>query len=236
MNILKSLGVGRGKKEPTDVLNEVDLAHFIDIANELYPEYYPFFFTAARTGMRLGELLALRWGDISFNHKVIIHGGGTEERPYIYVERTYRRGIITPPKNGKPRKVDMSSQLREVLLRHRSNEKRKGLALGLGGERELEFNRDGQIIEQNYIRRVFKRILEKAGLREVKFHALRHSYASLLLSKGVSPVYAKEQLGHYSIQMTVDIYGRWIQTAAAPAVNILDDATKRNPDATNAAK
>ena len=60
-------------------------------------------------------------------------------------------------------------------------------------------------MEQNYIRRVFKRILQKAGLREIRFHDIRHTFASLLLSDGASPVYVKEQMGHCSIQMTMDI-------------------------------
>jgi integrase len=60
-------------------------------------------------------------------------------------------------------------------------------------------------MEQHYIRRVFKRLLSKAGLREIRVHDIRHTTASLLLSDGASPVYVKEQLGHTSIQMTVDI-------------------------------
>ncbi len=54
-------------------------------------------------------------------------------------------------------------------------------------------------MEQNYIRRVFKRLLTKAELREIRLHDVRHTYASLLLSDGASPVYVKEQLGHTSI-------------------------------------
>jgi integrase len=232
--ILRNIAT-RKRGDKVDPLNEVDLALFLATAKETYPEYHVFFLTAARTGLRLGELLALRWADISFNHKVVTPGG-IEERPYLYVERTYRRGVYTPPKNGKARKVDISLQLKKALLNHRKSEKRKGLSLGLGSAPELVFNRDGRVIEQNYIRRIFKRILEKAGIRDMKLHGLRHTYASLLLSKGISPVYVKEQLGHHSIQITVDIYGRWIQNNEAPAVNRLDDETICNLYATRASK
>ena len=68
-------------------------------------------------------------------------------------------------------------------------------------------HRGWQPMEQNYIRRIFKRILAKAGLRERRIRDMRHTFASLLLWAGVSPVYAKEQLGHSSIEMTVNIYG-----------------------------
>jgi len=69
---------------------------------------------------------------------------------------------------------------------------------------------------------VFKRVLQKAGLRESRFHDIRHTYASLLLSDGVAPVYVKEQMGHSSIQMTVDIYGHLIPSSNRGAVNRLD--------------
>jgi integrase len=84
------------------------------------------------------------------------------------------------------------------------------------------FQRDKKLIEQNHIRRIFKRVLTKAGIREMRIHDIRHTYASLLLSQGESPVYVKEQLGHQSIQITVDIYGHLIPSSNRGAVNRLD--------------
>ena len=75
-------------------------------------------------------------------------------------------------------------------------------------------------MEQNFIRKVFKRILNKAKLREIRLHSLRHTYASLLLSQGASPVYVKEPMGHHSIFITVDIYGHWIRSGNRDAVNL----------------
>ena len=79
---------------------------------------------------------------------------------------------------------------------------------------------------------VFYKLLEKAELRRVRFHDLRHTFASLLLQNGESPVYVKEQMGHSSIQVTVDIYGHLIPGANRQAVDRLDHATGRNPGAT----
>ena len=75
---------------------------------------------------------------------------------------------------------------------------------------------------QNNLSDEFFTPLEKAGPREIRIHDMRHTYASLLLSEGISPVYVKEQLGHSSIQMTVDIYGTWIPNSNRTAVNRLD--------------
>jgi integrase len=66
---------------------------------------------------------------------------------------------------------------------------------------------EGTALEERNVRHVFTRMLEKAELRRIRLHDLRHTFASLLLQHGESVVYVKEQLGHGSIQITVDTYG-----------------------------
>jgi integrase len=90
----------------------------------------------------------------------------------------------------------------------------------------------GSLDADNLRHRVFYKLLEKAELRRIRFHDLRHTFASLLLQNGESPAYVKEQMGHSSIQVTVDVYGHLIPGANRQAVDRLDDATRRNPRAT----
>ena len=66
--------------------------------------------------------------------------------------------------------------------------------------------------------------LEKAGLRRIRFHDLRHTFASLLIQNGESLAYVKDQLGHSSIKMTVDVYGHLVPGANRQAVNRLPSA------------
>jgi integrase len=81
---------------------------------------------------------------------------------------------------------------------------------------------EGQRVDMhNVIGRVFHKCLAKAGLHRIRFHDLRHTNATLLLMQGNSPVYVKDQLGHSSIKMTVDIYGHWIPRSNRQAVNQL---------------
>jgi len=160
--------------------------------------------------MRLGELLGLQWGDIDWQSK------------FIHVQRSYKNLRISPTKTGKNRRVDMSDQLAETLFDLYTNRKEEVLMAGQGEVVEFIFHKDGQPIAQNSIRNVFKRILKKAKLRDMRVHAMRHTFASLLLSNGESPVYVKEQLGHSSIQITVDIYGHLIPSSNRGAVNRLD--------------
>ena len=91
---------------------------------------------------------------------------------------------------------------------------------------------DGHPIDgDNLWSRVFYRLLEKAELRRIRLHDLRHTYASLLIQQGESLAYVQEQLGHSSIQVTVDTYGHLIPGANRAAVDRLDAHPTRIPDA-----
>ena len=80
--------------------------------------------------------------------------------------------------------------------------------------------------------RTFYPILKKAGLRHVRLHDLRHTFASLLIQQGAPHAYVKEQMGHHSIQVTVDIYGHLVPGGNRAEVDRLDDAQENAPEAT----
>jgi integrase len=208
--ILKRLNLEKNKKIVFEPITQDEVELFLNTCKDYYPDYYTFFLCAFRTGMRLGELLALEWGDIDLNKK------------FIRVQRSYRKGKINPTKTGKIRRADMSNQLAENFKKLLKKYKSKALISGTEKQTDIIFHRNNKYMEQKYIRRIFKRILQKAGIRDIRFHDIRHTFASLLLSNGESPVYVKEQLGHSSIQITVDIYGHLIPSSNRKAVNRLD--------------
>ena len=78
----------------------------------------------------------------------------------------------------------------------------------------------------NVKNRYFLKTLEKAKLRRIRFHDLRHTFASLLIQNGESVAYIKDQLGHSSIKMTVDVYGHLVPGANRAAVNRLPSFSK----------
>lgn len=188
---------------------EVDA--FLSAAQSYRPDYYPLFLTAFRTGIRLGELLALEWADIDFRGH------------FIFIRKSFKRGKISQTKTGKRRRVDMSDQLEATLKGLLVRRKKEALKRGKGEPFSFLFHeKGGAPLSQNTVRNVFKALLGKAGMRSARIHDMRHTFASLLLSDGESPVYVKEQLGHASIQMTVDIYGHLIPSSNREAVNRLD--------------
>ena len=171
--------------------------------------------------MGIGEALALEWGDIDFPGR------------FINVERSYVRGRITTPKSGKSRRVDMSHQLSWTLKSHLQKSKEKGFELGLGEAPQYVFtNRRGLIIDKdNWRRRVFNKALEKARLRKIRIHDLRHTYATLRIAKGDNIADVSNQLGHHSVKITMDVYYHWIPGKKKTEVDALDDPSFTVPSA-----
>jgi len=92
---------------------------------------------------------------------------------------------------------------------------------------------DGAILDpDNLYHRIFLPVLAKAGIRKIRLHDLRHTFGSLLLQNGASIVYVKEQMGHSSIQVTVDIYGHLIPGANVCFVDRLDEVSPKKAETT----
>jgi len=129
---------------------------------------------------------------------------------FIQVRRSVVRGVISTPKNGKLRRVDMSLQLTEALKIHEAESKKKGMALGFGRLPEFVFtNETGAIIDtDNWRRRVFSKALTDATLRTIRIHDLRHTYATLRISKGDNIADVSGQLEHHSIKLTLDTHSQ----------------------------
>jgi integrase len=223
----------RSNDEPKKKINPLtreEIQTMLGAAEEKkYAHYYPLFLCAPRTGIREGELVSLKGIDLDFKGR------------FVHVQRNLSRGNISVTKNGKDRKVDMSTQLAEVLNDMLS--KRRAKALRDEMEKPAEERRDavtvinqvmedwlfqtpqGTQLDPSNLRKLFNRLLTDAKLRRVRFHDLRHTFASLLLQNGESPAYVKEQMGHSSIQVTVDIYGHLIPGGNRQAVDKLDDVS-----------
>lgn len=201
-------------------------AKFENALKEHYPAWYPLFLTALRTGMRLGELIALKLGDLDLNGN------------FIEVRRSYTKGHLTTTKSGKIRRVDMSKELSETLKAYLVERKKETLKKGWKELPEwLFYNSAGKMVDPDLLRRrVFLKILEKAELRHIRMHDLRHTYASLRISKGDNILDVSKQLGHHSVKITLDVYAHWMPGSKKAEVDGLDSQTepgKQEADAGN---
>jgi integrase len=146
---------------------------FLTAVSELYRQWYVLFLTALRAGLRKGELIALKWGDIQFGESP------DESNRYILVQRNYAQGRFTTPKSKKSRRVDLSKQLRAALLELRDGRLLTArMASKTSIADELVFpSQAGTVIKpDNIVPRYMEPALEKAGLRRFRFHDLRHSH------------------------------------------------------------
>ena len=126
----------------------------------------------------------------------------------------------------------MSAQLALELSALRRREREKYLAKGLELPPVVFASDTGGYLDVGNVRRAFYRLLTAAGLRHIRFHDLRHSFATLLIQQGESLAYVRDQMGHASIQITVHTYGHLVPGGNRAAVDRLDDTT--HPDATQA--
>ena len=213
-----------GRKHTTqiskiDPLTKDELKHLLNTFSEWYPGHYALAFTLAYTGMRIGEALALQWGDIDYNGH------------FIMVQRNISRGKVDTPKNHRSRRVDMSDMLTGIL---RDLRRERVKMYGDNMPEWVFLNENDGFIDQNHWRqRIFAVALKQAGMRHIRIHDLRHTYASMLLQDGVPIMYVKEQLGHQTINLTVDTYGHLIPGGNRENVNRLDEifAPKRTQGA-----
>ncbi len=177
--------------------------------------HHPLFLLLARTGLRLGEAFGLQWPDIDFQARE------------IRVARAFSEGRLDTPKSGHGRTVDMSQQLAARLHRLLVERKAETLRRGWSEMPPWVFcTRTATPLNKGNVRRVFVRVLTRAKLPlHFSPHSLRHTFASLLLQQGESPVYVQRQLGHASIKLTVDTYGKWLPMGNKAAVDRLDDGS-----------
>jgi len=151
------------------------------------------------------------WHDLDFNGS------------FIEVNRSCVRGRISTPKSGKVRRVDMSKQLADVLKAHVTERKKEALKKGWGEPPEWLFYNKGNLIDINNLRkRVFYKCLEKAKLHRIRIHDLRHTYATLRIAAGHNIADVSKQLGHHSINITVDTYYHYMPGYSKVEVDQLD--------------
>jgi integrase len=204
-------------KANIDPFNHKEMTKLLNTVAEHFPDHYTLFLLLARTGMRIGEALAVKWSDINFKERS------------IEVKRSFVRDRISTPKSGKSRKVDMSFQLMEAL----KAQMQKFPIKDAGEASQYVFkNKSGNLIDKNnWRRRVFKKALEKAELRERRIHDMRHSYATIRISKGDNIGDVSNQLGHHSVKLTLDIYYHCIPGKKKAEVDDLDDPSLTIPSA-----
>jgi integrase len=205
--------------------SEADAATFLAVAREHSP-LADLYTVGMLAGLRLGELLGLQLDDDT----------STQGHRTLHVQRTLYRGnaahpVCGPCKGGKPRHVDVSATLGAVLDRIRAQRPRFAMQHGWRPIPPwLIVTSAGHIIDQEHVRRDFKRTLALAGLQSLRLspHALRHTFACVHISHDANVQWLRQQLGHSSIKITLDTYANHFAVRDTHAADTLGDALVGN--------
>ena len=167
-----------------DWLTAHETKRFLVAVDDHYPQWRALFWLALRTGMRRGELFSLEWDDFD------LVAGRVQVRKGVFC------GKLQTPKNGKSRTLPLTSRLVGVVSAYQVEVHKRSSFLFPNAQGRLT-------TYQDHVDRPLKGALKKAGLRAIRFHDLRHSFASQLVSAGRSLKEVQELLGHQTIHMTM---------------------------------
>ncbi len=202
-------GVKRLREDPPNTMfwTFEESAAFLTAA-EQEPDWHLLFLMAMRTGLRQGELFALRWSDVDF------------ERSAIHVQRSVSHGHETSPKSNRTRRVPMTRALEEALR-----------AVSGTGSTRVFARIDGKPPTNSRARRALERLAKAATVKRIRFHDLRHTYASHLVMRGVPLNTVRELMGHSDLKMTQryahlapDVKWSAVQCLDAPSRHVLRHA------------
>ena len=176
---------------------------------------------AVTTGLRRGELLALRWKDVDFKHHKL------SVRQSVEVTKT-SLGFKEPKSKSGKRSITLPQITIDSLLKHRKEKNEQRLMLGAGYKNlDLVFSDyDGDIWHPDVFSNVFRRHAVKIKLKTTRFHDLRHTHATQLLSQGIHPKVVQERLGHSTIVITLDTYSHVLPNMQEEAAEKIDSIFK----------
>jgi integrase len=182
---------------------------------------YPIAALAVGTGMRRGEILALRWKDLDLD--------GAKVRVEQSLEATKAGLRIKAPKTKHSRRaISLSGWTVEVLRAHRVEALKTALALGIGRlpDDGLVFGKpeDGSPRNPGTISTDWTRAVRALDLPPVSFHGLRHTHASQLIAAGLDVLTISRRLGHGSPTVTLSVYGHMFGNTDDRAAQIMDAA------------
>lgn len=184
------------------------------------------YLVALGTGMRLGELLGLKWCDVDLDKGIInvkrnlqrIKSDSNDSKTkYIYVEQT-------PKSRHSFREIPLPSNVLKNLKLYKEKQDNNKKLLGCEYiDKNFVFtNNIGEHLKVNTPGKSLNNILKKLSIDHIKFHGLRHTYASRLLELNENPKTVQRLLGHHDIKVTLNIYSHILQDTKVSAINKLD--------------
>jgi integrase len=215
-NICEAVDVPQVRREEIQPLNAEQARRLLRTTSGERLE--AFFVLAVHTGMRPGELLGLRWEDVTLG----------DTSGILQLNRALSAGeLATPKTKGSRRRIKLSTGSARALKAHRKRQLEEMMQRPrLWQDQGLVFPSNvGTPLSHRNVVRSFKALLRRSGLpTSVRLYDLRHTCATLLLSRNVHPKYVQELLGHASISQTLDTYSHIIEGMDGGVTDAIDEA------------
>lgn len=217
----------RPKTVDTDIWMKEQVQQFLRFTKG--DSMYPVFFLLFATGMRIGEVLALRWNDVNFTQRTI-----TVRRNISYIKKGY---IFQEPKTkASKRTLPVSNQLAEVLLNVKQEQEKHKKALR--GEYHDEYDLicctlQGTPHYRSNIQRKWNACILRSGIPRIRIHDARHTFASILIHQGIDPKTLQTLMGHSEISTTLKIYAKVLPGATYEAMDKFSESMFGDSFSTN---
>lgn len=215
-NVAEAVRSPKVERAEMQVWTAKEVADFLD-ATQTH-RLHAAFYLALMTGMRRGELMGLKWEDIDFdkrrltvrNNLVEVQGEGVEGKTRAgKATVSSRRAVLSTPKTKNSRRVIVLSpgtiaKLQEHKVRQQAE---RVAAAEAWAEQGFVFaNPLGQPTNPDVLSNAYETLVKRAGVKRIRFHDLRHTAASLMISRGLSAKVVSERLGHADVGFTMRVY------------------------------
>ena len=198
-------------------LDETQVQRLLITAEGMEDRFFALYYLAISTGMRLGELLGLKWDDIDFEQGIL-----KVQRQLIKSEHGYEFAL--PKTKAGIRQIKLGSRTIEVLKSHLQFQQTEKMIVGDSWkDNNMVFPATiGTPMNRSNLRKRYKKVLSNAGLPPIRFHDLRHTAASLMLNNGIPIFIVSKRLGHAQPSITLDVYGHLIPSKQQEAAILMD--------------
>jgi integrase len=190
------------QSETNTALADADIEKLVHACREDM-KYFPYAFIVF-TGLRAGELLALKFSDIDLKAEMISVNKSVK---YLNVDGEYKPLLSETKTPSSVRRIPILAEIKPLLLEHIRLVRQASRVLSIRGDFLLFPSATGTYREQNNFLQAFKRLCDKLGIEEGRtIHSLRHTFCTILARQGVSLLDASRLMGHSNVNITAKIY------------------------------